>query len=169
MNSVPDLDSIAVAAVRDVLGIGFRLHLVAESLDEMRESPSDAIWLTSSVNLVGTQTGGIVYLEVSESLLDSLNQAMGGRSPDPFVRESEMADLAGELANMIAGRIASGLAAFANSSVPSTVHRPLSARLPVPGVRWGCQPSVPMPGAVMKSATAPALHWPGWRVRPSIC
>ncbi len=111
MNSVPDLDSIALAAVRDVLGIGFRLHLVAESLDEMRESPSDAIWLTSSVNLVGTQTGGIVYLEVSESLLDSLNQAIGGRSPDPSVRESEMADLAGELANMIAGRIASGLAA----------------------------------------------------------
>lgn len=111
MNPVPDLDSIAAAAVRDVLGIGFRLHLVAESLDEIRESPSDAIWLTSSVNLVGTQTGGIVYLEVSEPLLDSLNQAIGGHSPDPSVRESEMADLAGELGNMIAGRIASGLTA----------------------------------------------------------
>lgn len=106
-----DLDSIAAAAVRDVLAVGFRLHLVAESPDEIRDAPGDAPWITSVVNLEGTQTGGIVHLEVSEPLLAALNQAIGGGSPDPSVRESEMADLAGEIGNMIAGRIASGLAA----------------------------------------------------------
>jgi hypothetical protein len=122
---VPDLDSIAAAAVREVFAIGFSLHLVPESPDEIRDAPEDGLWLTSLVNLEGRRTGGIVHLEISESLLDQLNESLGDCGRDPSARENELADLAGELGNMIAGRIASGLAA---SGLRFTLSTPVVLR-----------------------------------------
>lgn len=111
MNHGLDLDPIAAQAVRDVLATGFKSHPIPVLPDEIPEDSGDASWLTSLVNLEGTEACGIVHLEISESLLDRLNESLGDCSRDPSTRENDLADLAGELCNMIAGRIASGLAA----------------------------------------------------------
>lgn len=120
MNSSPDLAPIAAEVLRDVFATRFEQHLVPVSLDEIPEAPGDAPWLISTVNLEGSQARGSVHLQVSESLMDLLNASLGDCSNDPFERESELADLAGELCNMVAGRIGTSLAAAGHLFTLST-------------------------------------------------
>jgi len=125
MNSSLDLDPIAADALRDVFASRFERQLVPVSLDEIPEAPGDAPWLISTVNLEGSQARGSVHLQVSESLMDLLNKSLGDCSNDPSERESELVDLAGELCNMVAGRIGAALAAAGHLFTLSTptVHR----------------------------------------------
>jgi hypothetical protein len=120
MYSGLDLDRIAADALREVLGTRFKRPPFPVSPDEIPGAPGDALWLTSSVSLEGTKTQGNVHLQISESLLDPLNDSLGDCSRDPSARESELADLAGELCNMVAGRISAGLAAAGHLLVLST-------------------------------------------------
>lgn len=120
MNSCLDLDPIAAESLRDVFATRFERQLVRVSLDEISEAPGDAPWLISTMNLEGSQARGSVHLRVSESLMNLLNTSLGDCSNDPFERESELADLAGELCNMVAGRIGAGLAAAGHLFTLST-------------------------------------------------
>ena len=125
MNSSLDLDPIAAEALRDVFATRFVLQLVPMSPDEVPEPPGDASWLIGSVKLEGRQARGSVHLQVSEFLMDLLNKSLGDCSNDPSERESELADLTGELCNMVAGRIGAGFAAAGHLFTLSTpaVHR----------------------------------------------
>lgn len=120
MNPDPDLDRIVADALREVLGTRFQRPPLPVPAEEIPGAPGDARWLTSSVNLEGAPGPGSVHLQISESLLDPLNASLGGGSSDPSARESELADLAGELANMVAGRISAGLAAAGHLFTLST-------------------------------------------------
>jgi len=120
MNSDLDLDTIAAEALREVFATCFDLQPIPVSLDEMPQVPDDALWLIGSVNLEGSQARGSVHLQVSEGLMDLLNASLGDCSNDPFERESELADLAGELCNMVAGRIGTSLAAAGHLFTLST-------------------------------------------------
>ena len=111
MRPGPDFEQIAGEALGGVLATRFKLNPVSVSLDEIPEAPGDVLWMTSSVNLEGTQAQGSVHLQISESLLERINESLGDCSHEPSARESELADLAGELCNMVAGRIGAGLAA----------------------------------------------------------
>lgn len=120
MNSDLDLDPIAAEALRDVFATRFELHPLSVSPDEIPQATGDALWLIGSVNLEGKQVRGSVQLQVSEGLMDQLNTSLGDCSDDPAIRESELADLAGELCNMVAGRIGAGLAAAGHLFTLST-------------------------------------------------
>jgi CheY-specific phosphatase CheX len=139
MNSSLDLDPIAAEALRDVFTTRFERHLVPVSLDEISEVPGDASWLISTVNLEGSQARGSVNLQVSESLMDLLNMFLGDCSNDPSERESERADLAGELCNMVAGRIGTNLAAAGHLFTLSTpdVYRGRALETGTDADKWG--------------------------------
>lgn len=111
MSTGPDLDQIAAEALRNVLVTRFKLHPVAVAPNAVPESDGDVLWLTGLMNLEGMHARGNVRLEISKTLLVRLDESLGGSTPDPPARESELADLAGELCNMVAGRIGAGLAA----------------------------------------------------------
>lgn len=139
MNSDLDFDPIAAEALRDVFTSRFEPQLVRVSLDEIPEAPGDTSWLISTVNLEGSQARGSVHLQVSESLMDLLNKSLGDCSDDPSERESERADLAGELCNMVAGRIGAGLATAGHLFTLSTpdVYRGRALETGTDADKWG--------------------------------
>jgi CheY-specific phosphatase CheX len=139
MNSDLDLDPIAAEALRDVFTSRFEPQLVRVSLDEIPEAPGDTSWLISTVNLEGSQARGSVHLQVSESLMDLLNKSLGDCSDDPSERENERADLAGELCNMVAGRIGAGLATAGHLFTLSTpdVYRGRALETGTDADKWG--------------------------------
>ena len=111
MNPGLNLVPIATEAIRDVLATGFKVRPVPVPLDEIPEASGHGAWMTSSVNLEGKESRGFVHLEISESLLDRLDESLADSRHDSSTRDSDLADLAGELCNMVAGRIGAGLAA----------------------------------------------------------
>lgn len=54
-------------------------------------------------------------------------------------------------------------------SMPLAQPARRSVRLPVRGGRWACRRCAPRPGAVLRCATAQALHCAGLRAATSIC
>jgi hypothetical protein len=117
-----ELDRIAAHALRDVLVTQFKMPDFAASPDQSSSAAGDGDWLTGSVNLESPQMKGGVLLQMSEPWLSTLNASLGNASRDPAARQSELLDLAGELCNMIAGRIGAGLAAAGRICTLSTPH-----------------------------------------------
>jgi hypothetical protein len=139
MNSDLDLDSIAAEALREVFATCFELQPIPVSPDEMPQALGGALWLIGSVNLEGSQARWSVHLQVSEGLIDQLNTSLGDCSDDAAARESELADLAGELCNMVAGRIGAGLAAAGHLftlSMPD-VYRGRALETGTDADKWG--------------------------------
>lgn len=106
----PEMDRIAAHALREVFVNQFKMPAFAAPPDES-SAAADKLWLIGLVNLEGPQMRGGVRLHMSEPWLDKLNASIGNAGGDQAAKESELLDLAGELCNMIAGRIGAGLAA----------------------------------------------------------
>jgi CheY-specific phosphatase CheX len=115
-----ELDRIAAHALHEVLAIQFKMAVFAPSPDQSSKAAGDEHWLTGTVNLESPQMKGGVLLQMSEPWLSTLNASLGNASRDPAALRSELLDLAGELCNMVAGRIGAGLAAAGHICALST-------------------------------------------------
>jgi hypothetical protein len=106
-----ELDLIAAAALQSVLAGQFQLPARPASSAEVAQSKAAGPAWTGSVELQGEELAGRVWLQSPGPWIESLNGSLGNGGADPAAREGECLDLAGELCNMMAGRIAAGLAA----------------------------------------------------------
>ena len=125
------LNRIAAAAIEAVLTGQFKLKAHPAGCDEVVQGAAGERFLNSAVELHGENSHGRVSLKVPVPWLESLNASLGDSSEDSALRAGELMDLAGELANMIAGRIAAGLAETGRTctlSTPSVAPNPQPQR-----------------------------------------
>jgi CheY-specific phosphatase CheX len=116
----PDLRLVAGRAITEVLATQFKLSAVASAPVDGPIAGQTQPYLVGSVRLTGGRISGGVYLQLPETFATKLTAALLGRSAADLADESEAADVTGELCNMIAGRVAAGLAASGYSSILST-------------------------------------------------
>ena len=107
----PDLHRIAESAFRDV--IDSLLPEPSTSPDPSRARPDApaADRINSSVPLVGRALSGIVQLRLPGAFLHRAFRALTGLEAAAAGAPALLDDAAGELANMVAGRVAARLAA----------------------------------------------------------
>lgn len=115
-----DLDLISSQAMREVMATQFKLVIHPASPDEAGLVAGERRWFTGSVRLEGLRMRGEVCLHLPEAWLDRLNETLGGACRDPAERVGENHDLAGELCNMVAGRICAGLASAGHAFILGT-------------------------------------------------
>jgi len=107
----PDLHSIGESAFTEVLGTLLSLSAtVRESADDRPVSAaSDEI--SSSVRLIGQRLSGSVHLRLPQAFVSYAVRRLTGLANGAENTNELQDDAAGELANMVAGRVASQLAA----------------------------------------------------------
>ena len=134
----PDLRRIGESAFTEVLGTLFswRATIRNSATDSTVSAAPDQI--TSSVLLKGERLSGSVHLQLPQAFAAQAVHRLTGLDSDVANANELQDDAAGELANMVAGRVAAHLATDGypcQLGTPSVCH---GARLP----------SKPQPGAI---------------------
>ncbi|MFM1768066.1 MAG: hypothetical protein RJA22_595 [Verrucomicrobiota bacterium] len=125
-NPIPDLDRVAAAAFREVLSTQFHCQAAPLPAAEAAPAAGQGPWLTAGVHFSVAALAGTLRLQLPEAWLRRLHASLAGADD---ARAADLADLAGELCNMTAGRIAVGLARTAG---PSLLGTPVISPGPLP-------------------------------------
>jgi CheY-specific phosphatase CheX len=104
----PDLRRIGAGAFTEVLDTLLSLPSVRESADDRPAAPDQ---ISSSVLLTGQRLSGNVHLRLPLAFVAYAVRRLTGLDEDAENANELQDDAAGELANMVAGRVASQLAA----------------------------------------------------------
>jgi hypothetical protein len=128
-NPVPDFDRVAAQALQEVLSTQFQRRVEPALPGAIARAAGQGPWLTARVDLVAAALTGCLRLELPEAWLLQLNASLQGGDPAGAAAPSDLADLAGELCNMTAGRIAARLA---GAGGPSQLGTPAVVRGPLP-------------------------------------
>jgi len=136
----PDLRRIGESAFTEVLGTLLSLPAtVRESAND--GSASDALDpITSSVLLTGQRLSGSIHLQLPQAFVVHAVRLLTGLDGEAGNAKDLQHDAAGELANMVAGRVASQLAADGYPCHLGTPSVSRTARLPIeiqPGLHHG--------------------------------
>ena len=125
----PDLRRIGASAFTEVLGT--LLSLPATVRESANDGPaSDSLDpITSSVLVTGQRVSGSVQLQLPTAFVAHAVRLLTGLNGDAENADELQSDAAGELANMVAGRVASRLAADGYPCKLGTPSVSLSARL----------------------------------------
>jgi CheY-specific phosphatase CheX len=116
---IPELGRITASAVTEVLATQFILSAIASiSADKPVTSVTEE-GLVGSVTLTGGRVSGRVHLGLPEAFVAKLTALLLGQAATDVANES-VADVTGELCNMLARRVAVSLAAAGYSSKLST-------------------------------------------------
>jgi CheY-specific phosphatase CheX len=136
----PDLHSIGKNAFTEVLDTLFALPVA------VREAAGDAFvsgaqdQITSSVLLTGPRLSGWVFVQLPQAFVAHAVRLLVGQDGDAGDSNALEDDAAGELANMVAGRVAAQLGAHGYTCALSTPSISRSASLPIktqPGIEHG--------------------------------
>ena len=136
----PDLRRIGESAFTEVLGN--LLSLSTTVRESANDSPVSAApdEICSSVLLTGQRLSGSVHLRLPQAFVANAVRRLAGLEGDVGNANGLQDDAAGELANMVAGRVASQLAADGYPCTLGTPSVSRSARLPIetqPGADHG--------------------------------
>ena len=142
---IPELGRLTANAITEVLATQFKLSAIASVPADKPVTGTPEQCLVGSVKLTGGRVSGDVHLQLPEAFIARLVTLLG-RSATSVTDESA-ADLAGELCNMLAGRVAATLAAAGYSSNLSTPTVVCGRRLELeisPGAKtcrsdWTCE------------------------------
>jgi CheY-specific phosphatase CheX len=104
----PDLRRIGEVAFTEVLDTLLSLPSVRESVEDRPAAPDQ---ISSSVLLTGQRLSGSVHLRLPLAFVAYAVRRLTGLDEDAENANELQDDAAGELANMVAGRVASQLAA----------------------------------------------------------
>jgi CheY-specific phosphatase CheX len=115
---IPELGSVTASALAEVLATQFKLSVVASALADKLDAEQTERCLVCSVTLTGGLFSGDVQLQLPEAFVAKLNSVLVGPNA-ASVTDEDAADIAGELCNMLAGRIAATLEAAGYSSILS--------------------------------------------------
>jgi CheY-specific phosphatase CheX len=136
----PDLRRIGEASVQEVLRT--LLSLTATVLDSSHDRPlskaSDL--MTSSILLAGPRLSGSVHFQLPRAFSARAAHVLTGLDGTAGETNALLDDVAGELANMVAGRVAAGLAVEGYActlGIPSVSHGTLSPSETQPGEDQG--------------------------------
>jgi CheY-specific phosphatase CheX len=143
---IPELGRVAASAITEVLATQFKLSPIASTPAYEPVTGAPEKCLVGSVTLTGGRVSGGVHLRLPEAFVAKLTALLLGQAATNVTNESA-ADVAGELCNMLAGRVAASLAAAGYSSKLSTptVVRGHQLELEIsPGARtcwsdWTCE------------------------------
>jgi CheY-specific phosphatase CheX len=127
----PDLRRIGESAFIEVLGTLLSLPAVVResATDRPVSDPPDQI--TSKVLLTGQRFSGSVHLQLPRAFVARAVRLLTGVDGDAGNADGLLDDAAGELANMVAGRVASQLAADGYSCKLGTSSVSRGARLTI--------------------------------------
>lgn len=125
-NPMPDLDRVAGAAFQEVLSTQFHCQAAPLPDEDAARAAGQGPWLTAGVHLSVAAWDGILRLQLPEAWLRQLHTSLAGADD---ARAADLADLAGELCNMTAGRVAAGLA---RTGGPSLLGTPVVSPGPLP-------------------------------------
>jgi CheY-specific phosphatase CheX len=121
----PDLRRIGEASVQEVLRT--LLSLPATLLDSSHDRPlsNASDLMTSSILLAGPRLSGRIHLQLQRAFSTRAAHVLTGLDGPDGETNALLDDVAGELANMVAGRVAAGLAAEGypcTLGIPSVSH-----------------------------------------------
>jgi CheY-specific phosphatase CheX len=116
---IPELGRVTASAITEVLATQFKLSAIAATPADTPVTGPPEQCLVSSVKLTGGRVSGDVHLQLPEAFVAKLIVLLPGRSA-VSVTEEGVADVTGELCNMVAGRVAATLTAVGYSSNLST-------------------------------------------------
>jgi CheY-specific phosphatase CheX len=125
----PDLRRIGASAFTEVLGTLLSLSATVQESADDRPGSAAPDEISSSVLLTGQRLSGSVHLRLPQAFVAYAVRRLTGLDVDAGNANELQDDAAGELANMVAGRVASQLAADGypcKLGTPSVSH---SARL----------------------------------------
>ena len=136
----PDLRCIGASAFTEVLGTLLSLPVTVP--EPTNDGPvSDVLdSISSSVRLTGQRLSGSVHLQLTPAFVAHAVRLLTGLSGDAGNAIELQDDAAGELANLVAGRVASQLAVDGYPCKLGTPSVSRGARLPIefqPGVHHG--------------------------------
>ena len=106
----PDLGRIGESAFQEVLGALFSRPPILPDASSHRPLPRASDQITSNVLLAGPRLSGSVHLQLPRTFMMRLAQVLTGLDGAAGENDALLKDAAGELANMVAGRVAAGLA-----------------------------------------------------------
>jgi len=143
----PDLQRLGREALCEVLGalLDFPLTEGRSARETDAESPDGR--LQGTVKLTGPHVSGTVHLQLSRAFArHAVVHLVGATHPRP-PGDAEVQDFAGELCNMLAGRVAAQLRSQGypcELGVPEVVREPPGLPEPEPGTErgrtdWTCQ------------------------------
>jgi CheY-specific phosphatase CheX len=134
----PDLGLIGARAITEVFATQFKLSATASAPVDRQIVDQSQRYLVGSVGLTGGRISGGVYLQLPEAFAAKVTAQLLDRK---IADEGEASDMTGELCNMLAGRVAAGLAAAGYSCIMSTptVSRDQRLALETPTGAKTCQ------------------------------
>ena len=119
----PDLRRIGASAFTEVLDTLLSLPVIVRESANGRPVAPDEI--SSSVLLTGQRLSGSVHLRLPQAFVAYAVRRLAGLDDDAENTKELQDDAAGELANMVAGRVAAKLAA---DGYPCKLHTPTMSR-----------------------------------------
>jgi CheY-specific phosphatase CheX len=115
--AIPELGRVTASAVTEVLATQFKLSAIASTSANKPVTGATEEALLGSVTLTGGRVSGGVHLRLPEAFVAKLTALLLGQAA---TTNESAADVAGELCNMLAGRVAASLTAAGYSSKLST-------------------------------------------------
>lgn len=135
----PDVRRIAESAFAQVLSVLFSLPVTARHAPSRTGLPGTGDQIVSRVSLAGAQLSGSVQVQFSLGFVRLAVRRLAGIEGTAQATDAVLVDAAGELANMVAGRVASQLAAkgfpcklgtpaVVRGEPPSAINQPDASR-----------------------------------------
>ncbi len=126
----PDLRHIGETAFTEVLSILLSLPATVRESPEQCDFPSARDCLTSSVFLTGHRLSGSVHLQLPVPFVAHAVSLLTGLHQDSPEACNLKEDTSGEIANMVAGRVAAQLATYGYPCTLSTPSVTLGVEIP---------------------------------------
>ena len=136
----PDLGRIGESSFKEVLGTLFSRASIPPDASGHCPLPRGSDQITSSVLLAGPRFSGSVQLQLPRTFMMRLAHVLTGVDSAAGENDALLNDAAGELANMVAGRVAAGLATHGypcTLGIPSVFTGALSPGELPPGADQG--------------------------------
>lgn len=139
-----DLERIAATALQEILSSVFAESVTATAPAAIEDATADPERVAAVAGFAGPRAQGTISLNLPHAWLKRLAGTVTGGNGDDELEDSDVRDLAGELCNMLAGRIT---AALAGVGIASVLRTPEVRRgwAPPPGVGgqsfrsfWAC-------------------------------
>lgn len=121
----PDLRRIGESSVKAVLETLFSRPAIRPASANHRPLPCASDPINSSVHLAGPRLSGSVHIQLPAALLRRVAEVLTGLDGATGQLNGLLDDTAGEFVNMVAGRVAVGLAANGYActlGIPSVAH-----------------------------------------------